>query len=380
MSFAQFYTNEIVSEHLVSLMKSKSPANILDIGCGEASLLLAAGKRWKSANLIGFDIDPNNIKSFNKKLQLDTGDGLDPDLSKKILDLFGPIDIAVSNPPYLSINFERRAKNILSEAGLSDVISKKMKVIPAELVFLAQNLLVMKKAGELGVILPAGFISGERWKPLREFIISEYSINSCVQLPNDAFKNTEASTFALYLKNEKNESKKIKLHQLGHEKIQLIDDESAIDRMDYSYYSYMSSDQSDKNVFNQFELNEIFRGNVSEANLSCSGIKYLHTSDLNEDYKLLSSRYYSISDDMRYAEKGDILIARVGSRCVGNFGYVEYGRLPISDCVFVLRSTDNLKLWQLIKANNIGDRLKSSSLGVGAKYITKKMLKDIFNG
>ena len=85
-------------------------------------------------------------------------------------------------------------------------------------------------------------------------------------------------------------------------------------------------------------------------------------------------------NQIRYAEKGDIVISRVGSRCVGNIAYIEYGRIPITDCVFVLKASNSHKLWKLIKSFNISARLKASSLGVGAKYITIKTLEETFNG
>ncbi len=378
MSLAQFYTSESVSEHLVSFMQSESPANVLDIGCGESNLLLAAGKRWESANLIGFDIDPNNTYSTNQKLHLNLGDGLDPDLSKKIIDQFGSVDITVSNPPYLSIDFDLKAKKILTEAGLDNVVSNKIKMIPAELIFLAQNLLVMKDGGELGLILPAGLVCGEKWKVFREYITSEYSVKACIQLPNNAFKKTEASTFVLHLKKEKNDKKLIKLHQLGVKKNISIDSDRAIERMDYLYHSYVLK-TFNYNVFSKFKMGAIFRGNMTDAELGHLGGKYLHTSDLNEDYKVLSARYHVIADGVKFAQKGDILIARVGSRCVGNFGYVKYGRVPISDCLFVLRVENSSKAWRLIKSKKLGEMFKASSLGVGAKYITLKMLKEVFN-
>ena len=378
MSFAQFYTSESVSEHLVSCMQSDAPVNVLDIGCGESSLLLAAGRRWRSANLIGFDIDPENTWSASKELHLNVGDGLDPDLSRKIIDLFGPVDIAVSNPPYISIDFDSKAKKILAEAGLDRVVSKSAKRIPAELVFLAQNLLVMRNGGELGLILPAGLVSGEKWKPFREYIISEYSVESCMQLPNNAFKKTEASTYALHIKKENNNGKSVKLHQLGAEETLLIGKSNAIERMDYSYHLNKNKYPSYK-TFRKLTVDEIYRGNMTDADLSSLGSKYLHTSDLDEDYKVLRTRYHDIEDGVRYAQKGDIIVARVGSRCVGKFGYLEYGRVPISECLFVLRSSNSSDIWDLIRSNDIGKMFKDSSLGVGAKYITLKMLKEVFN-
>ncbi|MAY57609.1 MULTISPECIES: N-6 DNA methylase [Pseudoalteromonas] len=102
MELGQYYTPKTFSTLLIENMLSTKADYVLDIGCGQASLLEAARGRWKKAKLIGYDIDPTNYNLQGENLHIGFGDGLDPDLSNKILDNFGYIDISVANPPCTS--------------------------------------------------------------------------------------------------------------------------------------------------------------------------------------------------------------------------------------------------------------------------------------
>jgi len=76
---------------------------------------------------------------------------------------------------------------------------------------------------------------------------------------------------------------------------------------------------------------------------------------------------------------GDILLARVGSRCVGRVIYVNKGSLPISDCVIVIRAKNKkirTKIWRKLCSSHFQEFLNSSILGVGPKYITHNIVKE----
>lgn len=378
MSLAQFYTNDTVSDFLISQIDTQSVANVLDIGCGESSLLLAAGRRWNEAELIGFDIDPRNIDSSNQGLKLHSGDALDPELSHKIVDRYGEIDIAVSNPPYIFTDYDSKARKILRSVGLDQVISNQVTCIPAELVFLAQNLLVTKQDAELGFILPASLICGERWKGFREYISSELTIQSCIQLPDNAFKKTEASTFALCLKNSKSSNKKILLQHIDQDKKLEIEKTAASARMDYDFHTQVGHNPY-LTKLKEFPIESMFRGNLTHNELRSLGLPYIHTSHINEQAGKICADAVAVPSRVKCASAGDILIARVGSRCHGRIAYLESGHLPVSDCVFVIRSKHNRDVWELITKYDLTSELRKRSLGVGAKYITRQVLNGFFN-
>lgn len=378
MNLAQYFTNSTISEFLVSQFQFSKPESILDIGCGELSLLRAAGRRWDDAKLIGYDIDP--YASFNvdgNKFKFNIGDGLDPSLSTKIEDMFGKIDVAVSNPPYVSVDLNVKTRAILKKAHMLDVLSSCTNKIPAEIIFLAQNLLVLKDQSELGIILPSGIISGERWKGIREFLINEYSIKSCTQIPSNAFKNTEVSTFALCLKNVKDTPSKVNLQDLSCTKPIEIGVEDAISRMDYSYYKYAEREFSQS--FCEFPVESIFRGNMPYNQLLNAGLNCVHTTSIKDPLQTVFFDNCSVPMGVKYAMEGDILISRVGTRCLGRSAFVRAGKIAISDCIFVIRSKHNEKIWEIIESCDFRTKLQHIALGSGAKYLTINLLKEIFH-
>ena len=377
MNLGQYYTNEIYSDLLVTDLESKNAAQVLDIGCGKSNLLNAASRRWKKAKLIGFDIDPKNLSFNNNKLSLQYGDGLDPDLSDKILDTFGTIDVSVSNPPYLNVDYNKDVKQILNKVGMCDALSKNFTQIPAELVFIAQNLLVLKNTGELGVILPASIINGERWGGVREYLISEYSVNSCTQLPVNAFKQTETATFTVCLEKHNAYNSCTKLSHHSNSETINIGREDAIHRMDFSYYKCKATHRGGSSKLN---IESITRGNKTEKYLRSSNSEYLHTSNLKENFQIIEVSNDFSKPGYTIAEAGDIVIARVGSRCVGKSALVKSGKISVSDCLFVVRVSDYKQLLKHLESGNFKRRVENSALGIGAKYITRKLLEEMIHG
>ncbi|MBQ0832838.1 N-6 DNA methylase [Marinobacter sp.] len=381
MNLAQFYTDSAISNKFVSEFAAPNPFSILDIGCGKLGLLKAAKKRWTSARLIGYDIDPNHATIATKEdFFLNFGDGLDPDLSKRIEDIYGKVDLAVSNPPYISVDRTIKNQSILKHACILDGISSTQSLLPAELIFLAQNLLVMKEGSELGIILPSGFISGERWRPLRELLISQYSVTCCLELPPKSFPKTEVSTFALFIKKERNPSsqfKTIELKSLLFSESIKISAKEAANRLDYTYYapdlySLHSRLKSRGNT-------TVSRGNKTRSELNNRNITHFHTTDLKNDTQILKGHLEEIPPDVRFASAGDILISRVGTRCLGRAAYLSAGRMPVSDCILVIKSSLSDQLWNLILQEDFKNYLSKIALGAGAKYITKSILEEVFD-
>ena len=381
MNLAQFYTDSTISTQFVSEFLAPNPETVIDIGCGELGLLKAARKRWGGAKLIGYDIDPKHTSGISdEKILLNLGDGLDPDLSQRIEEIHGRIDLAVSNPPYITVDRTLKTQNILRRACLLEGVSQTQTLFPAELIFLAQNLLVMKDQSELGIILPSSFISGERWKPLRELLISQYTITCCLEIPSKSFSKTEVSTYALFIKKEKSTSSsknQVMLKSIYSTNSISINVTDAIHRLDYSYYYNLSSPLHQK--LHHHDVIEIFRGNKTHACLNENNVTHFHTTDLKNDTQILYGHSSNIPKGVRFASQGDILISRVGTRCLGKAGYLASGRIAVSDCILVVRALSSSHLWETISNENFKDYILKIALGSGAKYITKSILGEVFN-
>jgi type I restriction enzyme M protein len=117
----RFYTSEEISGLLVSKFRQDSPRNILDIGAGDGSLLIAAYNRWKNATFHAAEIDPESIAKISEKLpfvRLQQIDGLSPGLDQKMNLKVNSVDVAICNPPYLRIKNTPQTMLLLQQTGL----------------------------------------------------------------------------------------------------------------------------------------------------------------------------------------------------------------------------------------------------------------------
>lgn len=377
MDLQQFYTQRRYSECLVNNLAIDSPKNAFDLGLGDGGLLLATKRRWDTIDLIGADIDLTNISIAHSKKLIDAFefDGFRPDLPEIINSKYGEIDLLVSNPPYYSCELDRNISSVLNEAGLSKFISKSSKKIPAELVFLAQNLRLLTENGELGIILPAGLISGERWREPREFLFTEYNVKKIIQLPTRSFTKTEAQTFIVIISRRKNRDTTILSHVDYDEDFEIKLTEAS-ERADYSYY------QHQRNHYPNYQLSEsdfsVFRGTMTHDQLKSLPQCFIHTTYLKNTPTELNLPEAPHARG-KNAIPGDIVIGRVGRRCLGRVALINSGIVPISDCVIVVRcrtSQTRDSVWRKLKTKTARNSLYELSLGVGAKYLTYKILSD----
>jgi tRNA1(Val) A37 N6-methylase TrmN6 len=381
----QFFTKESVSNLIASNILDINPKIVVDVGAGEGSLLAAVNARWKKARLVGVDIDPTLAKNNSiSRIERIIADGLDHSLPEYLKNNYGKIDLAVSNPPYTSIQGSRNTELILKDAGLFESIGSS-KNYPAELVFLAQNLRILNKGGRLAIIIPSGIVNSDRWEKLRRLLCSNNQLEMVIELPDNVFEKTEAKTFVIFLKKS-GSTKKIKLYKatpqgkLLHPKT--ITADQATHRMDWTYYNFQS--QFEKKLIPSFSLREleahIFRGQLSGSDALRLGIKLFHSSSMSDDPKEISIKNYDVMPGNQHIIKpGDILIARVGSRCIGRVAFVKSGTAIVSDSVFVIRLDKKYQgyVWGLLKSTKTREQVLAIARGVCAKYITKDQILDL---
>lgn len=383
MYLNQYYTEKAYGDELVNKLTIASPKKALDIGFGSGSLLRAAKRRWNDIDLIGVDIDSRNIEEEEKLKEINTLklNGFDPCLPETIIRRFGKIDLLLSNPPYFSHKFDTRTKDILDSVGLLDCLSKNLKTIPAELVFLAQNLRLLNDGGELGIILPAGLVSGERWTNVRAYLLSKYQVSNVIQLPVNCFKKTDAQTFILTIKSRaKKNIDSVKLSHVAINQSLSINIEQAKSRADYDYYSNKES----LNSINQLSEHDyqIFRGNKSFDDLKKISADYLHTTSIAKTPLPINLVCNPIKG-CKNTEPGDIVLARVGRRCLGRVHYINKGSVPISDCLICIRPKNKKigsAIFKALSSINFQTYVDSVALGVGAKYITHQTVNQFLTG
>ena len=379
---ARYYTDQTVSELLVSKFQQDNPGRVLDLGIGCGSLIDAAYKRWKDAEFYGVDIDRESLSKISPRLpfvNLIHGDGLLTGLPRKVKIKVGSIDVAVCNPPYLRMDITPQLKSLLKDVGL--VKSSKLKRITSDIGFMAQNLHMLKNGGELGIILPDSIFTGHEFAYLREDILTHHKILAIIQLPDNIFSKTEARTHILLLEKNSTADSKIPLYRSNKygqlDSVIRVFHNELLYRMDYSYYAWKKNQKLPDNFTTMGEVDvEIKRGLYSKKNLQQLGVPFFHTSSFPDS---LSSRVKlkdSFVQNGVITQSGDILIARVGKRSIGRVTIVESGRQTISDCVYRLRSPKKYRklIWQNLISRQGQEWLKAHAHGVCSQVISKRDL------
>ncbi len=376
----RYYTQELFSNLLIDQFNSRAPSTVLDLGAGGGSLIKAASQRWQNADFYAADIDKNSIKKINKELpfvKIINADSLNKNIAKKLELKVDSVDIAVCNPPYLKLEDKRNYFSLFEEADLENC--KNLKKVTSDIIFLAQNLRMLKKDGELGIILPDSLLTGHDFKILRESILSKHSIRGIIELPENIFSKTEARTHILLI--EKGCSAEIKTQlYISNKEGQCYDQievstNSLGKRMDFTFHKWNQKREKTKSFKTLTELGcEIKRGIQTHAELKVQNKAFVHTTNLNTGtaVSFLKPVKYK-NKKLVFAEVGDIILARVGRGCIGKVSMVKRGRGLLSDCVYRIRVP---KLYRHIVLDALTNKtgqawLKANSHGVCAKVISK---------
>ncbi|MDI9257948.1 N-6 DNA methylase [Flavobacterium sedimenticola] len=380
-NLAQFYTHDNFSKLLLSKILAKNPKRVLEIGVGGGSLVRAAKKKWKHSDIIGGDIDSMNVSTLKEEfpsIKLFVINGLSSHLREDLKLELGSVDVAICNPPYMTIKKSDEYGKILEESLLGCLDSYSQ--LTSDIIFLAQNLLLLKEGGELGIIVPDGLLTCQRFSIFREKLLSNYKLTGVIELPSKIFKKTEAKTHILIIRKSVCSSLSLPIYLANENgtiasKI-LVKKSALIYRMDYKYHSWKkNSNQKTSNSL--LDLNvDIMRGSRSKKQLESLQINYLHTTDLKNEYCECEFPLHKTIDYLRYAEEGDLLMSRVGKRCIGKLMYVIKGNIPISDCIYRIRIPFEHRAKVISSLNSkIGKEwINAHSHGVCAKVISKRDL------
>lgn len=385
----RYYTNSIVGAVLVDAMGISNPSLAIDICAGEGDLVLEAAKAWKRTRFITADIEENSSRILLQKLNGRVtshyiGDALDINLAEQIGFRWGQADAALCNPPYINPIWKKQFSEILEDAGMSHVISR-MRSVPADLLFIAQNLRLLRQGGRLGLILPDGIVAGERFAKFRKTLLHKHRVERIIELPRGIFKKTEAKAHIIVLSKDEGGSEFIAIQQLGKNGLLSpqcnVPTSYAIKRLDYTYNAQRNI-KSCKKIGDV--VMDVLRGSISSSERFHLDYPVFHTSDFSENCRIVPDKY-TLPNDIQeigiktIAVRGDILVARVGRNLNRKVCKVSSDRVAISDCILLLRVLPEHRdaVFTHLQSNEGRQALDAVSHGVGAKFITVQSLLEI---
>lgn len=388
----RYYTDSVVGELLVNSMELASPHTVVDLGAGDGALVGEAVKIWANSRFITVDIDANSESILLPKLKgriftHHITDALDLALAERLGLKQGEADAALCNPPYLRPKWKKHFAEILEDAGLSHVLPR-MSDVPSDLLFIAQNLRLLRDNGRLGLILSDSIVSGEKFSLLRKTLVQKHRVERIIELPRRIFRNTDAKSHIFVVAKHGKASDLISIQRLEQNgllspQIKLPAD-FAEKRLDYSYVSQTRN----RTNINQRKIADvtisILRGSVTSADRSSIGFPVFHTTDFSEcgdavpvEYQL--SREKKEAANVIVASPGDILVARVGRNLCQKVCMVRSGRVAISDCILLLKVDSEYRntILAYLRSETGRIALEAASHGVGAKFITKNSLLEL---
>ena len=372
----QYYTHQNISKLLISKIFAKNPKKILELGVGDGSLFRAAKDRWKNSDLIGGDIDIRNVHSLKKEFP-DTNiyfiNGLSSNLRSDLKIEFGSVDVGICNPPYIAIKKSEDLGKILEQSNLGFL--HEYSQVTSDLIFLAQNLLLLKDGGELGIIIPDGLITSHFFENFRRNLIQNYQLKGVIELPSKIFPKTEAKTHILIIKKGKITNYQVPIYlsnDVGEITSKIfVKKKDLIIRMDYKYNYWKRSCTGNGKTLSELGA-VIFRGKPSKKELVQSGNLFLHTSDLQRPFQRMKFHSNSLFENLPFAQAGDIVIPRVGKR-LEKVSIITSGKVVISDCVYVIRVEKKYRqavINSLVSCNG-KEWINAHAHGVCAKVISK---------
>jgi tRNA1(Val) A37 N6-methylase TrmN6 len=389
--YGRYYTDSDIASLLVQSMSVSHPKVAIDLGAGNGALVGEAHKHWIDTQFITVDIDHKAESSafqtrYGAMFRHHTVDALDSTLAEKIGLGFGKVDLGLCNPPYVHPKWRKHFSEILEDAGLSHIIPK-IGCIPADILFIAQNLRFLRKGGKLGIILPDGIIAGERYSKLRHSLATAHRVERIIELPRRIFHKTDAKAHIVILTKHQSTDNNIHIQRLESNGLLTppiyLCPEQAAARLDYSYLSHTLNRTPQKRIRSELRniTQHIVRGSYSSSQRKIAPFPILHTTDIisgniNIPLQFLLTKKHQRIAHGSLALPGDILLARVGRNLDHKVCCVTYGTIAVSDCILILRVQPQHKekvLRYLISPKGRA-ALRAASHGVGASFITTDAL------
>lgn len=389
-TLGRYYTTALASEVLVNELRTHDPSRVLDLGCGDGALSVAARSAWKHAEIVTVDIDAASIIALNRLASTqETGvirhfsvDALRPDLPAVLGGESALSDLAICNPPFIRPKWRKGFEDVLKSAGL-DACYTSRHDITGEVLFLAQNLRMVRTAGHIGIIVPDSIVAGKKHRGLRECLLACHRIESVIRLPRTAFAGTDAQGYVLVLMKDRPSTEGIVTREMfpdGTLGAPLwMDPREAAVRLDMSYQPVGQPRGTAKLAD---LVASVSRGNVSSSERLQLPVPAFHTTDFPENG--LSSfsfgRKFGINRRLFTsgvcAQAGDILLARVGRNLEKKICLVAKGAAMVTDCVYVVRPLPNqtTRIFNALTSNRGRDWLARVSHGVSARQLPKSDL------
>lgn len=378
-SLGQVFTPQSIANLLVkSLPSDRRPVRqIVDLGAGEGSLALSALVRYKRAKALLVEINPryaNSLfgqdKSGRKAIQFAHADALSSAWEVPI----NP-DLILSNPPYGALMVTPEINNVLEQSGLN--VPTNGEWVRGDAAFTALAWSIAERGCRLGIIVASPMIRESACRVLREKLVSELRGLCVTQLDERTFQNAEVRAFLITGQRARNRHRNVLLRKA-------LTDGTIIDEMSIKYNAaVLNLDIDYHRALERLGLNiddapetlgsigvRLARGSRSQKDFERLGLDAFHTTDFEESTNevILAGVHHGYKS----AKSGDILVPRVGSRCLTKQARVIDGEGLFTDCIYRLTVNHSTysRVWNTLTSTFGAEWRLANAGGSCAKYLT----------
>ncbi|MFY0678398.1 MAG: SAM-dependent DNA methyltransferase [Neptuniibacter sp.] len=380
-NLGQYFTPTLIAQSLVEQF-TLPIKQVLELGAGEGSLGKALIHSHPNATYIGVEKDPETAQKCQNSLidqKIITADVLNESHEAWLNDI-DTVDTILGNPPFIETNLTLNTSALLSRQFPG--FKLRTKKARAELLFLAHSLNKLKLNGQASFILPEIFFTSEIYRDFRRSLLLNFSDISVLELPETIFQGIEVNTCILSFTKTKSKNSSVWLGKLDASGLIThrlkINVENAITRMDFNFHNLLSTKGFDpeNNIVTLQSIGTMLkRGSGSKTAIKDKALHYFHTTSFPKSSQSIRLGNQRV-DHFRYAEAGDILIPRVGSRCLEKQVLVESGQRTITDCIYQLKVPEQY-IDQVLRTldSDFGKAWrKHNAKGSCAKYLTNSSL------
>jgi type I restriction-modification system DNA methylase subunit len=343
----QFYTPEYISEIIakqVTCAHAQEPLKILDMACGNGSLLTPLKRILSNSEFNAYDIDNENIKklkSTHPSWNLQNVDSL----THTFKDNF--YDISVGNPPFIKTHATTQMIGLIAR-NYDGLEIKEGNTIRSEIAFIAKYIESTKIGGMISLVIPESIISNEKMKFVRTFLFKNLNNISLYKIASKYFDSAEVNTYLITGKKSITSDSKIDVGIITENGVAelhtTVDKVVCVERADLRYL--LNIKRFEKLHQKYLSVKDIIlaidRGNKTKAELEKENTAFFHTSSFN-DFETSQIKLEGDSDLItRYrpkhvAQKSDIIIPRIGRSCHKKQVQVVKGAAVLTDSVFRIK-------------------------------------------
>ena len=371
-----FYeTPEWIADKIaMNLDLSRRPL-VIDLGAGTGSLVKALKACKPGVKSLGVEVDRSHDILLGKVVdQILTIDLVAHSIPEESLPA-GSNRVIVSNPPFGKVRMDGSIRARLERFELINPSTASQNA-RLEAVFLSEALKHVKKGSSIAFIISASLLYHDFWKTLRKTLVNKHLLFKVMLLPPKAFKGTEVESAVVFLKPYAGAGDEIVVEDYC---TNIVPFPIPLKVFEEGFHGYTYPSQQ-HGVLGQI-VKEMYRGRSCSKVLSDNHIDHLHSSDINslhsDQIRLKNKKILPAYLSEKVAMPGDILIARVGTRCVGASVLVESGHAVISDSVISVRVPPKKRLSVFRKISSEAGRnwLCQAARGACAKIITYETIQ-----